>query len=744
MRRKMTKTLAVLLCLMTVVAFMPTFAFANASNTTAADQSDNPSSTEILNEDASGENSEQLEVGTEAKETTGAAEADNSGEELKTQSEPAADIDVTLTVNNKGVLAKDKNNKAVANVDVTVEDINSDGNLTFDEALVAAHKAYAKNGESDYVVEVGAYGASVAKLWGVSTYNTLFFINGKGITTGVQDDAVQDGDKLYASINADDSNYADWYTCFNKETKTVGVNEEFSLNLKGFQGMAGGTAKAAGGVEVKAIDKTSGDEIELASTETDSDGDASLTFSKAGTYIVTASGSVHDTWNDWSGKEISADCPIMAPVCIVTVEATARAEATVYLTVSNRGTIAKDKDSNSMNAKEVSVKDIDGDGYFTFDEVLVAAHDTYLEGGADDNYDCSSYVTKLWGVSTYNTLFFINGEGLSTGVKDDKVNAGDRLIASINADDSTYADVFTFFNVDEKSVDVGETFTLTLKGYLGMAYTEEDKTPKAISEVAIGTSDAGEFTQIQHKETNSNGKVTLQFDKKGTYYVSAKGTTPIVAWGTTVDAPIIAPLCKVTVGDENAGIIAKLKKMIAMLKAEAIYPNAKAFATGTKSMKLNWSSSEHASGYEISLDNGNTWTDIAGTEKSFAGLSPATTYKYQVRGYVLVDGEDSERVYSDISAASAATPLARVGTPSLKAKSKKLTASWGAVEGAAAYQVWIGTNSSVTKGLVKYSTSSLSKTSKKLKKNKNYYVKVRAYKGGVYGAWSPAKKIKCK
>ena len=72
------------------------------------------------------------------------------------------------------------------------------------------------------------------------------------------------------------------------------------------------------------------------------------------------------------------------------------------------------------------------------------------------------------------------------------------------------------------------------------------------------------------------------------------------------------------------------------------------------------------------------------------------------------------------------------------------------MSGAASYDVYIGTNSSVTKGLVKYTNvKSYYKISKKLKKGKTYYVKVRARVTNsqgkvVYGAWSTVKKIKCK
>lgn len=42
---------------------------------------------------------------------------------------------VTLTVSNRGVLATAADGSVMANKEVTVKDIDSDGKLTFDEAL---------------------------------------------------------------------------------------------------------------------------------------------------------------------------------------------------------------------------------------------------------------------------------------------------------------------------------------------------------------------------------------------------------------------------------------------------------------------------------------------------------------------------------------------------------------------------------------------------------------------------------
>ena len=231
-------------------------------------------------------------------------------------------------------------------------------------------------------------------------------------------------------------------------------------------------------------------------------------------------------------------------------------DAVVYLTVSNQGMLTADNDGNVMANRKVTVKDIDQDGVLTYNEALIAAHEAYnSESGytaADSGYGIS--VTKLWGIDTYNTLFFINNQGISTGIGVDTVKDGDKLVASINKDNTYYADWYTFFDFDEKTVATGEEFTLTLKGHLGMAYTDEEKTDTALPDICVGVWNNGSFTVIDGKTTDKNGTVTLSFNKAGTYYVSADGTVKdtVTDWsngGETLEAdcPIIAPFCVVTV-----------------------------------------------------------------------------------------------------------------------------------------------------------------------------------------------------
>lgn len=151
---------------------------------------------------------------------------------------------------------------------------------------------------------------------------------------------------------------------------------------------------------------------------------------------------------------------------------------------------------------------------------------------------------EVVGVTSSNVLFFMNNVGLTTGVKSDTVKGGDRLVASINADDTYYADWYAAFDRAAKTVTVGEDITLTLKGHLGMAYTEEDMADAALSGISVGTVSGGSFTAIEGKTTDADGKVTLSFDAAGTYYVTASGTVKdtVTDWNlmnmSTPDNPV--------------------------------------------------------------------------------------------------------------------------------------------------------------------------------------------------------------
>ena len=226
-------------------------------------------------------------------------------------------ITVKLTVNDKGDLAKAKDGSPMAWKEVTVKDADANGNITFSEALTAAHESF--NSADGYSVS----GGYVVKLWGTDTYNTLFFLNGNSFLTLVDETPIADGDFLTASVNKDDKYYADWYATFDKNLLETEVGKQVTLTVKGHLGMANTDEQK---VNVPLPDITVSDANGEKLGKTDADGKVTFTPDKAGKLIVTATGIVKDQevedWSSGAPVVTKTDCPIIAPACIITVKET--------------------------------------------------------------------------------------------------------------------------------------------------------------------------------------------------------------------------------------------------------------------------------------------------------------------------------------------------------------------------------------------------------------------------------------
>ena len=199
--------------------------------------------------------------------------------------------------------------------------------------------------------------------------------------------------------------------------------------------------------------------------------------------------------------------------------------ATVYMTVSFKGELAKANDGSPMAWKEVTVTDINEDGEYSYHEALTAAHAAYNSadgyGAATSTY--GAYVTKLWGVETSNTLFFLNDVPIKNDVETDKVADGDYLLASVNADDAYYSDYFTTFGSTGITVTTGADVAVTLSGYMGMGL---DPTATPVKGAALGYfKEDGTFVDLS-KVTDAEGKATISFSEPGTYYLTASGSVP--------------------------------------------------------------------------------------------------------------------------------------------------------------------------------------------------------------------------
>lgn len=313
----------------------------------------------------------------------------------------------------------------------------------------------------------------------------------------------------------------------------------------------------------------------------------------------------------------------------------AEENVTVYVTMSNKGEVAVAKDGKVM--ADVAVKVPAGS---TVDTVMKKFHKAYMPKG----YTISSagWVTKIWGVDEAATVFAVNDVTLMTVITDTTVKAGDRISANIMEDGVTFSDFYSYFDKSKATVIAGEEISLTLKGYPGMMGGEA----AAIAKAQLGIATDKGFVALEGVVTDEAGNVVIKMDPAKfpagkTYVISAKGTvlTTVENWQTgetsDIDAPIIAPVCKVTVQSKTA----------AGVKATKI-TGVKVAASKGK-VALTWKKSEgyKVDGYQIyrstKKDSGfkKMYTAKTKSYKNTKSLKKGTRYYYKVRGYRSVDGK---------------------------------------------------------------------------------------------------------
>lgn len=491
---------------------------------------------------------------TEAPETQAPTEETEEALDVMEENTPADPVTVSFTVSQQGVLAKTSDGTAAVELPVTVTDVNSDGILTFDEALVALHEAYCPDG---YALN----GNSVRKLWGSEVTAPIVAKNDKVLEKAVnwKTSTVAEGDKLYAASVKDTVDYSDCLSYFDKKEVTVEAGKEFTLTLKAAGEYFSGSNYSelnAYGISVGTWEK--GNFQAITGAKTAANGTVKLSFAKAGTYIVTASGTLPGEADD-GFDTYDVDCPISAPYCVVTVKGSSvepAKNAQVTFTVSNKGVLATTADGQAAIELPVTVTDRDSDGILTYDEALVALHETYCPGGYEI---VEGFVEKLWDVTTTpkgSYYFLKNNVALSKGVNDktSTVAQGDKLYCCVFTDEKNWSDAICYFTQTEVAAQAGKAFTLNLQGGSSMAVGGYN--PGNLAGAQVGIWKDGKFTAIDGAVTDKNGNVTLTLNKAGTYIISASGEiqTQIANWAggngketITVIAPLTAPYCVVTV-----------------------------------------------------------------------------------------------------------------------------------------------------------------------------------------------------
>lgn len=188
---------------------------------------------------------------------------------------PNAGISVTVTVSDAGTLRL-----VSKNVDVT--DVDNDGALTINDAIILAHSAYYPDGANGYASYPGDYGLAISKLWGVENGGSyMYYLN--DIMPLSLTEPVKNGDRITVYSFADLEGWSDVYTFFDKTAAEVKVGDKLEFTLKGYDWSLdpNGGASPISGATIYLNGNSS-------NIITDSEGKATVTFNQAGIYVISA------------------------------------------------------------------------------------------------------------------------------------------------------------------------------------------------------------------------------------------------------------------------------------------------------------------------------------------------------------------------------------------------------------------------------------------------------------------------
>lgn len=156
--------------------------------------------------------------------------------------------------------------------------------------------------------------------------------------------------------------------------------------------------------------------------------------------------------------------------------------------------------------------------------------------------------------------------------------------------------------------------------------------------------------------------------------------------------------------------------------------NFKIKAVSLNSVELSWDKSENATSYKVYRSDGTgaikLYSSVSVNFFTDKNLSRGKTYSYQV---MAVSSGSTGTSRSDYSSVVSYTVLSKkLSSYTITPKSKKALFRVKKISGASGYQVVYSTNKNFKKSKTK-TFSSNKFTLKSLKKNKKYYVKIRAY-----------------
>lgn len=195
------------------------------------------------------------------------------------------DVTAYVTLAKEGTIVTGKDEQLVAQRQITVTDIDNDGLLTVNDALIIAHNNFYESGaDGGYASYSGAYGLSIGKMWGDESGCYGYWKN--NMSCWSLEDTLSNGDYLTAFIYKDQTYWSDAYTCFDKNEYSGTIGEEITLTLNkaGYDESWNTVFSPCNSASIKVI----GSNNSVIPYTTDKNGQVKLKFENAGTYKVMA------------------------------------------------------------------------------------------------------------------------------------------------------------------------------------------------------------------------------------------------------------------------------------------------------------------------------------------------------------------------------------------------------------------------------------------------------------------------
>ncbi len=238
------------------------------------------------------------------------------------------------------VTVADKQGKlALAMHEIAVSDIDSDGQLTVNDALYAAHEQFYEGGAAaGYATSMTQYGLSLTKLWGVADgYNYGYMVN--DVSAWSMTDPVKEGDYVAAYVFTDNKNLSDKYSFFDQKDVTMTEEDSLTLTLmkNDFDELWNPLVLPVAGAELTVDGQPTG-------VFTDVNGQATLSLTKCTKHLISA---------------VAKDQVIVPPVCYASVcaadETQSATEATETATAATEpATEAYTADETRTGAQDVT------------------------------------------------------------------------------------------------------------------------------------------------------------------------------------------------------------------------------------------------------------------------------------------------------------------------------------------------------------------------------------------------------